>query len=43
VQRKADFVTDSNSEDGFARAIERFILGRSRERGEVTKAGDRAW
>ena len=27
VQRKADFVTDSNREDGFANAIERFILG----------------
>jgi Cof subfamily protein (haloacid dehalogenase superfamily) len=45
VQRKADFVTDSNSEDGFARAIERFIFsdGRSRPRVEVAKAGDRAW
>jgi Cof subfamily protein (haloacid dehalogenase superfamily) len=27
VQRAADFVTESNSEDGFAAAIERFILG----------------
>jgi len=26
VQRAADFVTDSNGEDGFANAIERFIL-----------------
>ena len=30
VQRAADFVTDSNSEDGFANAIERFILGGDR-------------
>ncbi len=45
VQRAADFVTDSNSDDGFARAIERFILGggRSHARVEVAKAGDRAW
>src|SRR6202451_868886 len=45
VQRKADFVTDSNSDDGFASAIERFILGggRSHARLEAAKAGDRAW
>ena len=45
VQRKADFVTDSNGDDGFARAIRRFILGsgRSHARPEATKAGDRAW
>ena len=45
VQRKAGFVTDSNGDDGFARAIERFILGngRSHARSEATKAGDRAW
>jgi hydroxymethylpyrimidine pyrophosphatase-like HAD family hydrolase len=45
VQRAADFVTDSNSEDGFARAIERFILGGGRSHGqvEVAKTGDRAW
>ena len=30
VQRAADFVTGSNSEDGFAAAIERFILGTKR-------------
>ena len=44
VQQAADFVTDSNSEDGFANAIERFILGgnRSNERVEVARAGDRA-
>lgn len=45
VQRKADFVTDSNGDDGFANAIERFILGggRSHARLEAAKAGDRAW
>jgi Cof subfamily protein (haloacid dehalogenase superfamily) len=45
VQRKADFVTDSNGDDGFASAIERFILGggRSRALGESAKAGDRTW
>jgi Cof subfamily protein (haloacid dehalogenase superfamily) len=45
VQRKADFVTDSNGDGGFARAIERFILGsgRSHARPEATKARDRAW
>jgi hypothetical protein len=45
VQRKADFVTDGNGEDGFAHGIERFILGggRSQARVEAAKAGDRAW
>jgi Cof subfamily protein (haloacid dehalogenase superfamily) len=45
VQRKADFITDSNRHDGFAKAIERFILGgvRSRALVESAKAGDRAW
>src|SRR5271155_2223793 len=45
VQRKADFVTDSNRHDGFAKAIERFILGGGRSQAlvEPTKAGDRAW
>jgi Cof subfamily protein (haloacid dehalogenase superfamily) len=45
VQLAADFVTDSNSEDGFARAIERFILGGDRSHGQVegAKTGDRAW
>ena len=45
VQRAADFVTDSNSEDGFANAIERFILGgrRSNAPVEMARAGDRAW
>ncbi len=41
VQREADFVTESNSEDGFARAIERFILDgdRSQRQVEAAKAG----
>jgi hypothetical protein len=45
VQRKADFVTDSNRDDGFAHGIEKFILGggRSQARIEAAKAGDRAW
>jgi hydroxymethylpyrimidine pyrophosphatase-like HAD family hydrolase len=45
VQQKADFVTDSNGDDGFAKAIERFIVGRGRSpaRVEPAKAGDRAW
>ena len=30
VRKAADFVTDSNREDGFANAIEHFILGRHR-------------
>jgi Cof subfamily protein (haloacid dehalogenase superfamily) len=44
VQRAADFVTDSNREDGFANAVERFILGRDRSdmRVEMARAGDRA-
>jgi hydroxymethylpyrimidine pyrophosphatase-like HAD family hydrolase len=45
VQRAADFVTDSNRDDGFAKAIERFILSgdRSNARVETPSAGDRAW
>jgi Cof subfamily protein (haloacid dehalogenase superfamily) len=45
VQRKADFVTDSNRHDGFAKAIKRIILGGgcSRARVESAKTGDRAW
>jgi hydroxymethylpyrimidine pyrophosphatase-like HAD family hydrolase len=41
----AMFVTDRNSEDGFANAIDRFILGkdRSNARVEVAQAGDCAW
>jgi Cof subfamily protein (haloacid dehalogenase superfamily) len=45
VQRKADFVTASNGDDGFASAIERFILrgGRSHAAVEAAKVGDRTW
>ena len=45
VKRKANFVTDSNRDDGFANAIERFILGGDRPQARVTgaKAGERAW
>jgi Cof subfamily protein (haloacid dehalogenase superfamily) len=44
VQQAADFVTDSNREEGFANAVERFILagGRSSKRAETTRAGGRA-
>jgi Cof subfamily protein (haloacid dehalogenase superfamily) len=44
VRRAADLVTDSNGEDGFANAIERFILGggRSNARVEVARTGARA-
>jgi Cof subfamily protein (haloacid dehalogenase superfamily) len=44
VQRAADFVTDSNRDDGFANAVERFILPRDRSnlRLDVARAGDRA-
>jgi hydroxymethylpyrimidine pyrophosphatase-like HAD family hydrolase len=45
VQQAADFVTESNREDGFANAIERFILGDNRpnKRVRMARAGDRAW
>jgi hydroxymethylpyrimidine pyrophosphatase-like HAD family hydrolase len=36
VQRAADFVTDSNRDDGFANAIERFIFGDGRSNAQVT-------
>ena len=44
VQQAADFVTDCNSEDGFANAIERFIVGdnHSNERVRVARAIGRA-
>lgn len=29
VQAEADLVTDSNNDEGFAKAVERFILGRA--------------
>jgi hypothetical protein len=44
VQRVADLVTDCNSEDGFANAIERFILGGDRLKARALgRAGGRAW
>jgi Cof subfamily protein (haloacid dehalogenase superfamily) len=44
VQRAADLVTDSNREEGFANAVERFILGGGclSRRGGTARAGDRA-
>jgi Cof subfamily protein (haloacid dehalogenase superfamily) len=39
ARRAADFVTDSNREEGFANAVERFILGGGRERTEVARVG----
>jgi Cof subfamily protein (haloacid dehalogenase superfamily) len=45
VRRTADFVTDSNREDGFATAIKRFILAgdRSNAQVDIARAGRRAW
>ena len=45
VQRAADFVTDSNLEEGFASAIERFIVDRSPSsaRPVAPPTGDSAW
>jgi len=45
VRQAADFVTDSNRDEGFANAVERFILdgGRSSKRAEPTGAGVCAW
>jgi Cof subfamily protein (haloacid dehalogenase superfamily) len=45
VRIAADLVTDSNNEDGFANAIERFILdaGRSHANARLADSGDRAW
>jgi Cof subfamily protein (haloacid dehalogenase superfamily) len=42
ARRAADFVTDSNREEGFANAVERFILGDGRELAEVAGIGGRA-
>ena len=39
VQRAAMFVTSSNTADGFARAIERFVLGDAPDRDEQRSAG----
>jgi Cof subfamily protein (haloacid dehalogenase superfamily) len=38
VQRAADFVTDSNRDDGFANAVERFILSSDRSNAQVASA-----
>jgi Cof subfamily protein (haloacid dehalogenase superfamily) len=38
VQCAADFVTDSNRDDGFAKAVERFILGTNRLKAQVVSA-----
>jgi Cof subfamily protein (haloacid dehalogenase superfamily) len=45
VQQAADFVTDTNREEGFAYAVERFILGGDRSNAQVgaALAGARAW
>jgi hypothetical protein len=44
VQQAADFVTDSNREEGFANAIDRFILGSDRSHARVgtVRSGIRA-
>jgi Cof subfamily protein (haloacid dehalogenase superfamily) len=39
VQQAADLVTDSNEEEGFAKAIERFILGGNLANGQLAVAG----
>ena len=41
VRQASDFVTDSNRDDGFANAIERFILGGDRSNAQVELA--QAW
>ena len=38
VKRAADFVTDSNRDDGFANAVERFILSSDRSNAQVASA-----
>ena len=45
VRRAADFVTGSNREDGFATAIERFMLSgdRSNVQAGIARAGGRVW
>jgi hypothetical protein len=41
VQRAADFVTGSNGENGFAAAIERFVLGGHRLNAPASRAAAR--
>jgi hydroxymethylpyrimidine pyrophosphatase-like HAD family hydrolase len=45
VQRAADFVTDTNGEEGFANAIEHFILIGDHSHAQIraTRAGARVW
>jgi Cof subfamily protein (haloacid dehalogenase superfamily) len=45
VRRAADVVTDTNREEGFANAIERFILAgdRSNAQAGIARAGGHAW
>jgi hydroxymethylpyrimidine pyrophosphatase-like HAD family hydrolase len=45
VKKAANAVVASNSEDGFAQAIEQFVLedARSPARADVAEAGGRAW
>jgi Cof subfamily protein (haloacid dehalogenase superfamily) len=45
VRRAADFVTDSNHDEGFANAVERFILAgdRANPQANIARAGARAW
>lgn len=38
VRRAADFVTDSNRDDGFANAVERFVLGGERSIAQIATA-----
>jgi hypothetical protein len=38
VQAAADFITDGNDDDGFAAAIERFILGGDRSNLRIAEA-----
>ncbi len=40
VRKAADFVTDSNRDDGFAKAVERFILGDARSSAQVAIASE---
>jgi hypothetical protein len=42
LQRSADFTTDSNADEGFANAVERFILPRLVESGNPPRAGGAA-
>jgi hypothetical protein len=45
VHRAADLVTDTNGEEGFANAIERFILIGDHSHAQIraTRAGARVW